>query len=1270
MRITEKEIDKINKSSIKHLEASLADIDKYEKSLIDDFNKSMSQIFREHLPEILEELSKSPNIKNVKTRTLLMDGKDKFVVPENILQNFHKSYIQDIELRQIFEEKVKIWFHDKTEQLKLAIKDVDSYIDLMKVSNPAFALASLALSTFHKRPNMILRDVQKMTGLAISEGDIAELAAGEGKTLSAVLPAFLQSLRGKGVHVITSNGYLSKRDYEETLPIYEGLGVSSGYVPDSEEELADLEGKKYENLDSSSRLELQKRLKTVKQEAYKKDITYGSKDSFAFDYLRDNLVRKQEDLLQRVEKPGFALIDEIDDTLIDDAQTPYRIAVKTPMYKYNMSLKELCLIQGISYEETLPKVSNYILDIDKLTYEEARYVSNAFGNYDLLADVSKYQEAAERFFGLQKIFVAEDNKLGFKTGKELYEALLDDYLYDAVKIRTEYGILFCKELQEFKISDKCLEDFLKYCYFSFQINSQIIKYKDQILKDSNYKEKEDYYKTDDGKIRLTTHGANKILNDDNYPDFIEDYNKYLTTIAKESATVIHYFRQAVIAHLLMKNGQDYIVDNGSIKTLKNGRIQDGTTYSNGLHQAIEIKEKIPVEKRTKETTASSTITQKDFYSRYDLFSGMTGTSSKSVFGEIFGKGTVEIPRHAFYSFYSSRKIPNAKEPIGVDKRETKFSINRNDKINAIIKSVVESQYANPKQPVLLVVSDTDEIKLLENALKEKSISFNTLTATTSKEDEALIIAKAGLPGAVTISTIMSGRGTDIIVGGDRNTIIDIATSRHIKLLEKKSKTPLNLSTTEKEFLRKKVENAIKDEIWSKEEETKNIEELSSIGLKVISSGFFPIKRMDRQLEGRTGRNGISGVCERFACPDDLKAIGVTSLVPNQSMDTYLGSFNKNQDLTLQLDQNAYAAITNRIESIQKNNEKVIKEQIKESQKLNSYATKLVEEYRDKRRKIVCKESQTEPLIQQMIEEATNAIISSYIIDNKITEQNLTEPLNKNGISVDVEAISLEVKQTLGISFDPNIVEKSNINLLELRGAIIRTAKERRKDLGKEEDNNILLLQNDYMIANIPEILEHSFAVKNLVSISVGLENQKEALSNLEFADSRKQLLYESYKYALQRTMGLPLDKKEFTKLQQRKNALFGMIVSRDKERKSFEVKAAKRKENQVAVVDKLIAIKNKIAKEQEEKKQELIKKTMPIKHSPVIDKLLVIKKKRENGIEQTNNISSVKLANFYKNLSVRPMKFKTIIENGLKTTKLVLVKEDLIKKESVKKASL
>lgn len=1240
MKIKERELEKVNSADIKRYEKTLAEIDKYETSLISDFDKNIQVILGDIFVPILREIEKNIKVIDNNYRIVRVNGND-IKLPNNFLQTFHKSYISDSNLRTKFENKLKMWFSDKTEQIKNAINDKNNYDDVIKVLSPAYALSSLALTAFHKQPNMILRDVQKMTGLAISEGSISELGTGEGKTLSAILPTYLFALRGKGAHIITANDYLARRDFEETLPIFEGLGLTSGYLPTDETSIAEIEGKDPENLSKTDRIKLQEKIKIIKQKAYKCDITYGSKQTFAFDYLRDNNISRKEDMLQREERPGFGLIDEVDDVLIDDAQVPYRIAMKTPMYVPNMSLRDLCIMQNIPYDEILPKVADLGIKNDTLTYEEARYISNVFGKKELLSDPQKYQEAAQRFFKMQKVLITEDNKYGFKTGKELYEALLNEDKYDSEEIRKDYGIILCRELREYKISDKCYEDFLKYCYFSFQINSEVIKNQARILRDSNYKQNEDYIISNTGKMKLTMKGAEKILRDDNYPDFIDNYYRYLSGISTEAGSLIHFLQKAVVANLLMKKGEDYIIEAGKIKTLKNGRIQEGSTYSDGQHQAIEIKENISVENRTKVTTASSTITQKDFYSRYDMFSGMTGTSSKEVFKEIFGKNTIEIPKHVFYSFYGRRKKQNAKEPVGVEKKKTEFAATKGEKIDLIVNSIVDSLSKNPKQPVLLVVSDVDEIKLLELALITKKIKYNTLTATTSKENEALIIARAGLPGMVTISTEMAGRGTDIKIGGDRDTIIDIMTQRHIRALEKKQQAQLDFSQTQKDFLRKKVEefliNSKNVKLWTKEEEQNLRKSMELTGLKVISSGFYKVNRIDRQLEGRTGRNGLSGVCERFACPEDIKRIGIPSFDSKESITDFFQKIPKKATGALDLDDATYERVTQVIKIKQKNNEADVKSYIMSSQKLDSYATGMVEEYRDKRRKVICGDTNTKSSMIEMIESATDAIICSYIVNKEIKKEDLTTPINQNkNLEINVDAISLEVKQMLGISFDPNVVTKSNINLLELRDAIVRTAKQRLSNVSSEQSKEALLVQNDYMIANIPDILEHSFAVRNLAYMSAGMEGQADYEGDMEFVRSRERLRLEACKQGVKCAIGLPLTKEEFIKLESLKSRMFSLSVKKSEDKKEqYEVKDAKYEKNNIGVIERFKAIKAKV----DAKNQKQIEK---------------IERKIDRAQEKGKEIDIKAL---YSKLNVRPMKFISSMVDGKTVCKLVIVRD-------------
>ena len=237
---------------------------------------------------------------------------------------------------------------------------------------------------------------------------------------------------------------------------------------------------------------------------------------------------------------------------------------------------------------------------------------------------------------------------------------------------------------------------------------------------------------------------------------------------------------------------------------------------------------------------------------------------------------------------------------------------------------------------------------------------------------------------------------------------------------------------------------------------------------------------------------------------------------------------------------------------------------------------------------------------------------------------------------------------LGISFDPELVEKSNINIFELRDAIIRTAKERRKELGTMDDYQALLIHNDYMIANIPEILESSFCSKRIASLSLGLENQKEALANIKFFDTKRRLVYESYRLALKTTMGNPLSSDEFIELEERKKSLFSLIAKKSQNIADYDIKEPKYKENNTSVIDKLKSIKQRLDKKD---KKEIVG----------IEKTIDRKEKKGKPVD---------IRSLYSKLNVRPMKFINAVVDGKKVLTLAIVRQVPSKiSNDVKKAS-
>lgn len=1267
----EEEKAKTSSSEIKRLERTLDKIELEEHSLIDEFDLNAEQILGR---ELIEKLRKTVSFENKEDAETFLSpriirdskGKKKEASFSGILTSVHRSLITDPQVKREYESKLNAWFSTKTQELISFLNHAQTATTVNAYLPRAYALASLGLTAFHQLPNIRLRDVQKLAGIAISNGDIAELGTGEGKTLSAVLPVYLHALRGKGVHVATSNSYLSKRDFDEVRPIFEGLGLSCGFVPESVEDFALSEGINYEQSSYEQKELLQKRYIKTKKDAYSASITYGSNSSFAFDYLRDSQITKKEDMLQREENPGFALIDEVDDALIDAAQCPYILSSHACVYKKGMKLYDLSLVLGKPYMEVQRKAYDARIVInpeEKLDYEKASFIASTLYSQDLLPDQTVYQEKIQTYFERQvkdRVFTVRDDIFNGRptiSAEDLYTVLVDDSKKlsfpnkqieiainkEIERIRKSYDIILNPNKKTYKVMDSCYEKFLKTFYLSFYIPSITRKNQDRIISDPNYKAGIDY-NIYNGVLRLTGSGALRIIEDINHPEFSAGYQKFVGMVNPDASGILHYFDKALDANLLMSSPRDYIVQNGVVRLVKGSRVQESSTYSDGLHQAIEFKEHITPERRTKMNHSMSSITQKDFYSRYDMFSGMTGTSSGELFGRVFGKNTVSIPRNAFYSFFSSR-VRKAKkitrEPVEVEKKETCFSATEEDKINLIIESIQKSRMTTPMQPVLLVVANPKEMEKLHLALLKVGIGHRLLDANTDKSKEAEIIARAGRPGSVTISTEMAGRGTDIRLGGDRETIINLATTRQVKILEQKKVLSSPVSTQQREEVRKAVETLIDEhdrkvssterKLWSREEQKQIREkfEQANIGLKVISSGYFNVERVDRQLEGRTGRNGSSGVCERFVCPSDIEYLGIGEIKQGVSVREFFSKLKKDNTGKCLLDPRSKKTVEERVSAVQKNNEAIISENIIYTQELSKLTSTLIEKCRDKRRKIICDKVDIPLEIQKMIEITVDNLLMSYVIGNNLTSDNLLSSLATGEVQIELEAFALEVKDILGVCIDVDSIKENNTNLLELRNALIENViekheKERRDDPSGQmaRDKEALLSANTYAISNLPTILDRSVTKKGLTAMSMGMENLADYSAQMEFDKSYRSMQLAASKIAIKQLFGIPLNKEERQYLDQKKDEIFGVNFRRDsieneKVETEFQLIDALSTENDAVLVDKFREISEPLTESAKKQKDKVDKK---------ISRML-----RKN--------SDIDLSNAYTNLSIRPMIF-------------------------------
>ena len=534
--------------------------------------------------------------------------------------------------------------------------------------------------------------VQVLGGILIHQGRIAEMKTGEGKTLVATMPAYLNALAGRGVHIVTVNDYLARRDSEEMGRVYEFLGLTTGLV-----------------VHGQSRAE--------KQEAYRADITYGTNNEFGFDYLRDNMVVYKEQMSQRGH--FFAIVDEVDSILIDEARTPL-------------------IISGEGEEST-----------------------------DLY-------ERAERFVSRLKPYVIKE-----LDEKEEHDSIDADYIVNEKK------------------------------------NNAV----------------------------LTPRGAKKA----------EEFFGVACFTDSENTELAHHVNNAIRAHGCMHRDEDYVVNDSGVVIVDSftGRLMPGRRYSNGLHQAIEAKEHVKVQKENK---TLATITFQNFFRMYRKLSGMTGTAltEQTEFREIYGLDVVEVPTN--------------RPMIRIDRPDNVYK-NVKGKYNAIVAQIKECHEKG--QPVLVGTITIEKSEELSARLKREGIKHNVLNAKYH-EREAEIVAQAGRLGAVTISTNMAGRGTDIMLGGNPEFMAK-AEMRKMEIREDLIAAATGTAEIDDEDV---VEaRRIFRELYEKYKaqiapEAQKVREAG--GLFILGTERHESRRIDNQLRGRSGRQGDDGESRFYlSLEDDL-----------------------------------------------------------------------------------------------------------------------------------------------------------------------------------------------------------------------------------------------------------------------------------------------------------------------------------------------------------------------------------------------------------------
>ena len=578
--------------------------------------------------------------------------------------------------------------------------------------------------------NMIHYDVQLIGGAVLHQGKIAEMATGEGKTLVATLPVFLNALTGNGVHVVTVNDYLAKRDSEWMGPLYMFHGLS-----------VDCIDKHRPNSDERRR-------------AYQADITFGTNNEFGFDYLRDNMAMNPAELVQRAH--NYAIVDEVDSVLIDDARTPLIISGPVPKGEVQM-FEEYCPIVEKLVEAQRKLTNDYLTKAKKLIYsDDQKEVEEGF-----LALFRAYKGMPKNNALIK--FLSED---GIKSGLLKTEAIYMENNNRRMHEATDPLFFVVEEkFKQVDMTDK---------------GNQLVA---NIVKDDNFFVLPD----------ITTQLAELDSQNLSEEERLEKKDAAMQDYAVKSERV-HTMQQLLKAYTMFIKDDDYVVMDGEVKIVdeQTGRIMEGRRWSDGLHQAVEAKERVKVEAATQ---TFATITLQNYFRMYHKLAGMTGTAITEAgeFWNIYKLDVVEIPTN---------------KPVArIDMNDRVYRTNR-EKYKAVIEEIQRMVEAG--RPVLVGTTSVEISEMLSKMLTLRHIEHNVLNAKLHQA-EADIVAQAGQKSIVTIATNMAGRGTDI-----------------------------------------KLSPEVK----------------AAGGLAIIGTERHESRRVDRQLRGRSGRQGDPGTSVFYVSLED------------------------------------------------------------------------------------------------------------------------------------------------------------------------------------------------------------------------------------------------------------------------------------------------------------------------------------------------------------------------------------------------------------------
>lgn len=705
------------------------------------FGDKNTKAMREYWPiveEINNEYEKLQTLSDDQLKAKTAEFKNKINEETSAIRNRLDDLKAKLKQDEFAEDKHNIY--DEIEKLETELDDELERI-LDEILPEAFAVVKdtcrrLVGKSWESAGNkitwdMIPYDVQLIGGIVLHRGKIAEMATGEGKTLVATLPIYLNALNGRGVHVVTVNDYLAKRDSEWMGEIFKFHGLTVGCIINT--------------MDNDQR-----------QKVYNFDISYGTNNEFGFDYLRDNMAVAKEACVQRGH--NYAIVDEVDSVLIDEARTPLIISgpVGTTEQKF---------------DEMKPRVERLFRKQSALV---ANLVQEAEG-YLATGDAKDREKAGVLLLRAHR---------GFPKNKKLLKLFSEA---DNKKLMQQTELEFLRD------NAKRMPEIDEALYYAIDEKQNTIDLTEQGREELavGSPEGKEFFVIPDLGTEIS-----KMQNDQSLsPDDLVKKKDALYSLFSERSDRIHTVNQLLKAYTLFEKDVEYVItEEGKIAIVDEftGRVLPGRRYSDGLHQAIEAKENVKVER---DTQTLATITLQNYFRLYKKLAGMTGTAEteEGEFFEIYKLDVVVIPTN--------------KPVIREDDDDAIFRTKR-EKYNAIIEKLKELR--EQKRPVLVGTASVEVSETISRMLKRQGIQHNVLNAKQHQR-EAEIVAFAGQPGAVTIATNMAGRGTDIKLGS-------------------------------------------------------GVREVG--GLYILGTERHESRRIDRQLRGRSGRQGDPGTSKFYICLED------------------------------------------------------------------------------------------------------------------------------------------------------------------------------------------------------------------------------------------------------------------------------------------------------------------------------------------------------------------------------------------------------------------